>query len=243
MANSIGSISSTTDYSSLFSNLSTSSTSDSTGNLLSDWASIKNGSYGKLTKAYYGKASVTQTDSDEAKATIKANTELKSDASDVKNTLASLSSAGLYEKTTTDADGNSKTGYDYDKIYSNLKSFVEKYNNIIDTADDSDNAGVLRNAASMTKITAVNQNVLSKIGITIGENNKLSISESAVKGANINDIKSLFQGGGSYGSQIEASSTELINKINAENNKLSSYTASGSYDYSASIGKIYDGTY
>lgn len=47
------SIQAKTDYSYLFSGLSTSSTG-SAGNLnfLSDYAAIKNGSYGKLMKAY-----------------------------------------------------------------------------------------------------------------------------------------------------------------------------------------------
>lgn len=232
-----------TDYSSLFSSLSTSS-SDSSANLLTDWASIKNGSYGKLTKAYYSKTNNSSVDTDEVKATVKANSQLKSDASDMKSALSGLSVASLYEKKTTkDEDGNTSSDYDRDKIYKSLKSFVDSYNKVIDAADDSDNKGVLRNAVAMTKATVANKNLLSDIGITIGEDNKLAINETAVKEANINDIKSLFQGGGSYGSQVEASSTEMINKINAENNKLSSYTANGTYDTSATIGSIYDGTY
>ena len=44
-----------TDYSALFSSLNTSST----GFSLNDYAQIKNGSYGKLMKAYYGKDSAS----------------------------------------------------------------------------------------------------------------------------------------------------------------------------------------
>ena len=42
-----------TDYSYLFSSLGTSSSSGTNLNFLSDYASIKNGSYAKLMKAYY----------------------------------------------------------------------------------------------------------------------------------------------------------------------------------------------
>ena len=233
-----------TDYSSLFSSLSAGSgTNGANNNLLSDWASLKNGSYGKLTKAYYGKHAA-QAVSDEAKETIKANTSLKSDATDIRSAVSKLQSASLYEKkTTTDADGNEKTDYDYDKIVGALKDFAEKYNSVIDAADDSDNRGVLRNAVAMTRATATNQNLLSKIGITVDENNKLKVDEEQVKKASVNDIKTLFQGGGSYGSQVESSASEMANKLNAENNKLSSYTANGSYSQSGAIGNIYDGTY
>ena len=42
-----------TNYSFLFSGLSSSASNALSGNWLADYASIKNGSYGKLMKAYY----------------------------------------------------------------------------------------------------------------------------------------------------------------------------------------------
>ena len=51
-----------TDYSALFGNLSTSAqTSSTSGFSLLDYASIKNGSYAKLLKAYYAKDSTEKT--------------------------------------------------------------------------------------------------------------------------------------------------------------------------------------
>ena len=44
-----------TNYSFLFSGLSSSASNAVSGNWLADYASIKNGSYAKLMKAYYGK--------------------------------------------------------------------------------------------------------------------------------------------------------------------------------------------
>ena len=238
------------DLSSLFGAQQTNNNSfDYSASMLSDWSSIKNGSYGKLTKAYYGKnenknAKVSEDESDEMKKTIKANNTLKNDATSVKSSLEALSKSDLYEKIDTkDADGNAVKGYDTAKILKNVKSFVDAYNGAIKSSVDSDNNGVLRNALSMTKITNANSNLLSEIGITINEDNTLSVDESKVKGANVNDIKSLFQGGGSYADQIEARASELINQINRENNKLSNYTAAGVYNNTNGIGNIYDGTY
>lgn len=231
------------NYSDLFGSLSTNSSSGA-GSLFTDWASLKNGSYGKLTKAYYGKQDVKSVSNDEAKELIKQNTVLKSGATDMQSALKKLSSVGLYEKVNKKDDkGNENSDYDYDKIVGALKSFAEGYNSIIDKADESDNRGILRNAASMANITAVNQNVLSKIGITVGEDNKLKVDEAKVKEANINDIKSLFMESGSYGSQIDSRGTSLVNYVNAENNKINTYTANGVYNGTSAVGNIYDGTY
>jgi len=238
---SVNGVTSSIDYSTLLGSTSTSSGSSSSS-LLTDWASIKNGSYGKLTKAYY--SNQTTTTKEEAKEITKSNTLLKSNTDGAMSALSKLGSASLYEKVTKkDADGKETTDYDYDKIVSALKDFVSSYNSIVDSADDSDNKGILRNASGMTGITARNQNMLSKIGITVGENNKLTLDEETAKKATVTDIQSLFMGQGSYGSQIESRATGLINYINAENNKLSTYTAGGSYDTSGTIGSIYDGTY
>lgn len=232
-----------TDYSGLFNSLSTNSSSTG-NNLLSDWASLKNGSYLKLTKAYYKNDEAAVASKDEVKEAMKANSSLMADTDKLKSSLLDMESVSLYEKKPMkDADGKETMDYDYDGIYKKLKSFVDSYNSVIDSADDSNNKGVLRNAVSMVTSTALNQNMLGRIGITVGENNKLSIDESAVKSASINDIKTMFKGTGSYGAQIEAGSTEIINKLNAENNKLSSYTASGAYNNSGNVGSLYDGTY
>ena len=231
------------NYSNLFDSLSTDSSSGSSS-LFTDWASLKNGSYSKLAKTYYGKQAEQVATDDEVKEMIKGNTLLKSGATDAQSALTKLSSVSLYDKVSKKDDkGNETSDYDYDKIIGALKSFAEGYNRIIDKADESDNKGILRNAAAMANITAVNQNVLSKIGITIGEDNKLKVDEDAVKKANISDIKSLFTGNGSYGSQIDSRATSLTNYINAENNKLNTYTANGGYNGASAAGNIYDGTY
>ena len=44
-----------TNYSFLFSGLSSTASNAASSNWLADYASIKNGSYAKLMKAYYGK--------------------------------------------------------------------------------------------------------------------------------------------------------------------------------------------
>lgn len=243
----INNISSSNDYSSLFASLSTTDSSNSSSSsFLTDWASIKNGSYGKLTKAYYGKNNAPSIDKEEATKQIKTNTSLKGDASGLESAVNSLtSSKSLFEEKITkkDADGNEIEDYDYDKIYSMVKSFVDNYNSVIKAGADSDNKTILRNTLQMTKLTSSNSNVLSSIGITVGKDNTLSLDETAAKKANISGYKSLFASAGAYGDMIGVNASNIVKAVNAENNKLSNYTSDGTYSSTDYVGKLYDGNY
>ena len=240
-------LSSNNDYSSLFASMNANSSNNNvgSGNLLSDWASIKNGSYGKLTKAYYRKNAADAIDSDDAKKTVKSNNILKADADNLKAAVSEISgSSALFEKVLTkDADGNEVEDYDRDKIVKALKKFVDGYNSVIKAGAESDNVTVLRNTMNMTSATSANEKMLSSIGITIGEGNKLSLDEEKVKSANVGSIKVMFSGNSSYADSIGVKASNILNAINVENNKLSNYTAKGAYSSAGATGKIYDGTY
>ena len=54
----------------------------------------------------------------------------------------------------------------------------------------------------MKGMTDTFSKVLGKIGITVGEDGKMSVDEEALKKADTATIKSLFEGNGTYGSQI-----------------------------------------
>ena len=79
-----------TNYSFLFSGLSSSASNALSGNWLADYASIKNGSYGKLMKAYYAK------DSGDSKTAASHITNRKTSTEAQKTALAKV-------ETTTDA--------------------------------------------------------------------------------------------------------------------------------------------
>lgn len=209
------------DYSSLFGSLSTSSSSSSSSTYLADWASLKNGSYAKLTKAYYNKSESMNSGSkvDANKEAIKANNKSKTAATDLKDSLASVKDADSLEK------------------------FVEKYNAMISDGGESDSQGVLRNTLSITNLSEAHKNTLSKLGITIGEDNKLTLNKDTAEKASASDYNALFKGSGSYGDLVATRATEMVNRINTENNKMSNYTAGGSYVSAGAVGNIYDGSY
>ena len=128
------------DYSALFGGTSDSSSVGNT-NMLSDYAAIKNGSYGKLMKAYYAKQ-------DAEKLSGKGDTSqkltlMKTSADSLKKSADALNDSSLWEKKKIKKK-DEKTGeeievedYDWDKITKAVKSFVEDYNDVVKEAGES----------------------------------------------------------------------------------------------------------
>ena len=202
-----------TDYSYLFGGTMTVTTGGSFS--LSDYASIKNGSYGKLLKAYYAKEdiekAVSGTDSVQ-KATL-----MKSGADVLKKSADALNSDKLWEKKKINKK-DEKTGeetevedYDWDAITKAVKSFVEDYNYVIEKAGDSNSRDVLRNAVWMTGIAKANEKVLLKAGISVGKGNKLELDEDALKKADIGTLKTLFTGHNSFSSKVSMKANSISN--------------------------------
>jgi len=243
---SISGVSGQSDYSSLFDSLNSSTSSSSSSNFLADYASIKNGSYYKLAKKYYANAEGTSSASskDEIKETIKSNNLVSGASSSLKKAADALAdSKTLFsKKETKDASGNVTSDYDRDAIGKGIQAFVDSYNDVLKNASDSDNMKVLRDALSITNSTKVHSALLSDVGITIGEDNKLSIDEDKLKEADISKLKSLFSGSGSYAYQVSARAASMTSAANSENNKLSTYNVSGGYSSANSVGNIYDGS-
>lgn len=210
-------------------------TTNSSGNLLSDYASIKNGSYGKLLKAYYAKQDAESASaSGDSRQTL---TLMRSSADSLKKSADALNSSSLWEKKKikkTDEETGEETeveDYDWDAITKAVKSFIEDYNAVVKQAGDSDTKNILRNAAWMTGITDSAQNLLSKVGITIGKGNLLELDEDALKEANIATLKSLFTGTGSFADKIsqKAGSLSIVAANAAAKVSGTTYTSSGSY--------------
>lgn len=238
------------DYSSLFGGSSTNNTQSTDSNMLTNYAAIKNGSYGKLTKAYYSKTSGNTKISDEESSAIKeakkANVKTANAGTELKNSAEAISNSktlftNKVEK--TDKDGNKTSDYDYDKIYKQIKNFADSYNDVIKQGGDSDNRTVLRNTLAITNATKSNANLLSKVGITVGEDNKLSVNEEDLKKANINDLKSLFSGSGSYADTVSSRAQSVSQAATKENNKLNTYTGQGTYSPFDTNGYMYDLSY
>ena len=245
-----------TDYSALFSSLNGGKSTGIGGGSysLADYASIKNGSYGKLMKAYYGKGNKISKNktalSDAASATKKTNSKTATadttseNASLQKSANALVKSAESLLKTgkdsvfkekdiaTKDENGVEKTtkGYDTDAIYKAVSAFADDYNSVLNAAAKSKNNSVVSTASNMVQQTVANEKMLSRIGITIGEDNKLSVDEKKLKAADMTTVKSMMNGNGSfaYGVQTKASFISMYAK-NDQNKASGVYGSSATY--------------
>lgn len=238
--------------STLFSGLSASRNNNSSSNFLgislTDYSSIRSGSYYKLMKNYYAEevegkvSSSTSTSKDSAKTLA----QVESAAEDLKSSSDALLEKGskslFKKKELTDEKGNTTTGYDTDAIYKAVKAFADDYNSMIDKADDSNVTGILNATSSMVRGTKANSNMLSKIGITIGSDNKLSVDETAFKKADMGTVKSLFNTQGSYGYQVSTQASMANYYAENEASKSNTYGDKGMYTYNYSTGEIYNTT-
>lgn len=212
------------DYSYLFQSLSSSGGSLGNLNFLSDYASIKNGSYSRLMKAYYGtgtgqSTSTGSTSSDRktrgsnvvdkiieekmhpkvSKEAQKANKELSSGLSSLNSAVSTLRNENTYTDTT---DGKSAS----DKVVSAMKAYVTNYNNVVSSAKDSTMTSKTSYVANMMSSTAANADKLSEIGVTINANGTLMLNEGKLKEADVSKVQDLFSGDNilSYGSMVSS---------------------------------------
>lgn len=206
------------DVSYLFSSLGSGAAGVAGSNWLSDYASLKNGSYAKLMKAYYGteQASDTKVSSTRSstknilkkleeekknpkvsKDVQKANTNLTSGLSSIKSSLAVLQNSGTY----TDSENGKSAA---DKVTSAVKNFVSDYNNLVTAAKGSTLTGKTAYVSNMMSSTAANSGKLSEIGVRVNTNGTLEIDEAKLKKADLNKVKDLFSANDimSYGSRL-----------------------------------------
>jgi len=202
--------------SSLFSGLGTTNTNSSSNGLmginLNDYASIKNGSYGKLVKSYYAldeeqktKDANSKNDTDDTDATIR---NIKTASDDLKDSAAALySSKALFAK---DANGE----YDMDAIYEKVNAFIEGYNATVEAVGSAETDSIATAGASLVNNTTNNVDMLSKMGITVnGSDFTLSIDKEKFMKSNISDVKSMFNGVGSFAYQVGAKASRIYNMV------------------------------
>lgn len=231
------SIQAKTDYSFLFSGLSSSSSSSvSSSSFLTDYAMIKNGSYAKLMKACY-----SESGSSSAVKSIASSSTSKDDT----KTIANVKSATDSLKESADAllAKGSKSVFadeDMEKIYSVVNNFVEDYNSVLDSMDDVNSTSILSRAKNMTQNTTVNSKLLSKVGITVNSDNSLSIDKETFLKADFSTVKSLFNGNGSYAYSVSANASMINYAAEQEADKAATYTSTGIYGSTYSSGSLFD---
>ena len=197
---------------------------------LSDYAMIKNGTYGKLTTAYYAKEKAESRASTSDSST-KLTSMAQNSASMSKSAQALMKDSLWQKKTITEKDEKTgeevtKEDYDWNAITKALKAFVEDYNTTVESAGESDTKDVLRNAVWMTKTTSAYEKTLAKVGITISGSNKLELDEDELKNADIASLKNLFTGHNSFADKVMSKGNTIAR---AAAGAGGTYTSNGSY--------------
>ena len=207
-----------------YSNLFQSFSFGGTGSLsyLSDYASIRSGSYARLLKAYYsaGQSSSGTVASGKnsssgsnildkileerrnptvSKDVQEANSNLTSGLSNLNSSVSVLQN----NKTYTDTENGSSAA---DKVVSAIKAYVTDYNNVVSAAKRSTLTSKTSYVANMMHSTTANADKLSEIGVTINSNGTLQLNESKLKAADISKVQELFSTEDimSYGSVISS---------------------------------------
>lgn len=90
-----------------------------------------------------------------------------------------------------------------------VKSFVEKYNKEMDSLADATSTADLGRQATLINTTKKYSSSLERLGVTVGEGNKLSINEDVLRRASDKDARTLLSGDYSYASKIGMSATGI----------------------------------
>lgn len=240
------------DYSYLFQSMTT-SRGNSLGNLnfLSDYASIKNGSYGKLMKAYYAKdaadkAASTGKDTETKKKSIstaadsaKTLSEIEKAADTMKESADSLlvkGSKSVFQKKNEKTTASEE--YDTDAIYKAVSGFVTDYNDLLGKTSAASSKNLQSKADTLAAVTSANAKLLSRVGITVNSDSSLSLDEEAFKKSDMGTVKNLFGTTGAYGYKVSAQASMIDYTAAKESTRSNTYTANGTYSNVYSAGNI-----
>ena len=217
-------------YSSL---LGGSTGSDASSTLLTDYASIKNGSYGKMMKSYYAKVNEEESASSTGSNSKTKNTD-----------AASASAARKFYESATAMNSLDYSEDNIDELYDKVSEYIKNYNSLITAASKSENASVKAQADALNDYTYQNYKLFAKLGITMNSDRTLSIDEDTFKkvdsktgATNIPTMKTLFQGINSFADK-SADRASKIYSLASDGD----YVTSSKAKYAGSTGSYVSGS-
>lgn len=225
--------------------------------LYGEYNSIRSGSYKKLLRSYYAKQSNATdkkastlsglwnqkpTSADKTVTTVKSKADSLAASSSALTTKGKDSLFVKKEVTKTDDKTGEKTTskeYDMDKIVKAIKSFASDYNSMLDAAADTSNTNILKKAVAATNTVKAYSRSLSNIGITVGSDNKLTVEEEKLKTADVESIKSLFQGTASFAGNIGQKASQIAKEAVKAATNATTYASTGNYNMYNYFGSSY----
>ena len=204
---------------------------------VSEYASLKNGSYYKLSKAYYNKQDGSDnkfltTNGKDTQIGLKSTKDTADDLKAVTQELLKKGTDSVFtkEKMTLE-DGTESYEINSKKVLKKIENFIKDYNQVIDSTQENKATGILTPAASLTGLATGSKQLFQDIGITISSNNKLEIDKEIFEKADMTKVKALFQGAGSYGYQVQSKAFSIAIAAQSELDKEATYSKKGTYNY------------
>ena len=224
------------DYSYLFSGLQNSNHNSNNifyGVNLADYASIKNGSYGKLMKSYYKEMNSGQTSSGNKNEVNTNNSTNKTEASvdsvkkqelvDLQKYTDELKSSSdkLLKKGSSSLFKSEYKESDKEALYNAVSDFVSGYNNVLEKGSASTSGSIARISGRLQDTVNDHKQALEAVGITI-DKGKLSINKDTFMKSDMNQVKGLFNGENSFSEFISdrAKTVERAIETEAKKNKI-----------------------
>ena len=176
-----------------------------------DLSLMRSGVYTKMLKSYYAKqtsstdktsSSGKNSSSEDYLNTINDKiSKLKTSTSD--EALSSIKSEANQMKKAADA----VTALDYhktsgDAVYSKVKDLVNTYNALAKQTGKSDLVSISQSRTWMVNDTKAHEAQWNKIGITMEDDQTLTIDEKKFKEASTSDIKNFLSGASGYASRL-----------------------------------------
>ncbi len=116
-----------------------------------------------------------------------------------------------------------------DQMIAAIKDFTESYNATLDGLQNTDSLNALEKGVSLVNTTRAYARSLSRIGIVVGSDNRLTVNEDNVKKATSESFRSLFSGNYSYASKV-ADKASYIGRA-ADLKAQVTYNVKGNLDY------------
>ena len=234
-------------YSNMFGSGS-SSTSSFYSNL-GEYSSIRNGAYRKLVKSYYKKMNSTDSDTTDKSTTGSTgkNTKVNSTGTVALSTVKSVASDLVTSAKKLTATGKdslfaSEEKYDADATYKTVSNFITQYNDTVDALSKVSSTAVKSAGNHMQNMTNIMSKGLSKVGITVGTDGKLTVDEQKFKAADMSKVKALFDGSSSYAGVVSSAAGRIASQAGNQISQLGGglYGSNGYYN-SYYSGSLYNG--
>ena len=220
-------------FSGLFStSTSTQNSLTSLYNNLGDYSTIQSGSYKKLLSSYYKTTDDSSSDTSNKVSSLLQTTNKSTNNKDLTNLKSAsddLSKAG--QKLLQKGSNTVFSEDNVDDMVSAVKTFATAYNKTITRAEDIADVNVTEKVDAMTSNTNAYAADLESIGITIGEDQKITVNEEKLKSADIASVKKILNSNNSFIGQTIQKATQIGSAIQNTINGIGLYNSSGSYAY------------